>query len=62
MEQSFLLKQYGNLSLFEQSNMPAEERAWWIKRIDKENKQRKSAEESQMPKMPKMATPPKIEK
>ena len=36
LEQSFLLMEYGKLSLHDQSIMPAEERAWWIKRLDKE--------------------------
>lgn len=42
MEQSFILKQYGSISLFEQNNMTAEERAWWVQRLDKEAKDRKS--------------------
>jgi hypothetical protein len=38
MEELFILKRYGNLSIFEILTMTAEERAWWIKRIDRENK------------------------
>jgi hypothetical protein len=38
MEESFLLKHYGHLSLNEQFSMPAEERHWWLKRLDDENK------------------------
>ena len=36
MEQSFLLKKHANLSTFEQGFMPAEERAWWIDRINRD--------------------------
>ena len=44
MEQSFLLKHHARLSLFEQNNMTSEERAWWIKRVDEENKRREEVE------------------
>jgi len=40
MEQQFQLKYHGNLDLFEQNMMPAEDRAWWMKRIEKEMKDR----------------------
>jgi len=40
MEQQFLLKEYGHLSLFEQNNMTAEERTWYIRRLDHEYKER----------------------
>ena len=43
MDQSFVLKHYGRLSLMEQSGMTAEERAWWIKRLDAENKKLQDA-------------------
>lgn len=36
MEQSFSLKHHGNLSLIEQANMIAEDRIWWINRLNKE--------------------------
>ena len=36
MEQSYQLKKFGHLSLFEQNVMTAEERAWWIERINKD--------------------------
>lgn len=38
MEQSFLLKYYGKLTLFEQANMTAEEREWYLKRLSEEIK------------------------
>ena len=36
MEQQFILKEYGRLSLFEQNNMTAEERIWYIRRLEHE--------------------------
>jgi len=45
MEQSFLLKYYGNIDLNEQNLMTAEDRIWWLERLDKEN----SAKKSNMP-------------
>jgi hypothetical protein len=36
MEQSFILKYYGHYDLFEQDQMPAEERNWNVERIIKE--------------------------
>jgi|APFre7841882654_1041346.scaffolds.fasta_scaffold124509_2 hypothetical protein len=51
MEQSFLLKYHGGYDLWEQANMPAEERAWNIKRIDKEIKEvNKRSQESKQSK------------
>jgi hypothetical protein len=42
MGQSFALKHHGGLSLFEQNQMNAEDRKWWVNRIqeehDKQNK------------------------
>jgi hypothetical protein len=38
MEQEFLLKRYGNFSIFEINTMTAEERNWFLTRINKENK------------------------
>ena len=48
MEQQFQLKHYANLNLFEQNMMPAEDRAWWMKRIEKEMKDKAEAEKNQM--------------
>ena len=47
MEQQFQLKHYGKLNLFEQSQMTAEERGWFMKRLEKEFKDKKAQEESQ---------------
>jgi hypothetical protein len=44
MNQQFLLKEYGKLSLFEQENMTAEERSWWLRRLEEER--RKQSEKS----------------
>lgn len=52
MEQRFQLKFHGGFSLFEQNNMTAEERAWMIKRIDKEFKDRAEREKQQMGSVP----------
>jgi hypothetical protein len=48
MEQRFQLKEYGGLSLFEQAQMPAEERAWYIKRLEREYKEKAEREKQQM--------------
>ena len=40
MEQQFTLKEYGHLSLFEQNNMTAEERNWYVRRLDHEYRER----------------------
>lgn len=40
MEQQFILKEYGRLSLFEQDNMTAEERNWYVRRLDHEYRER----------------------
>jgi hypothetical protein len=43
LEEQFLLKSYGEMTLFEQQCLTAEDRLWWIerikKKIDDENKQ-----------------------
>jgi hypothetical protein len=57
MEQQFQLKHHGKLSLFEQNQMTAEERSWFIKRLEKEFKERKEKEEQQMRSMPRPRTP-----
>ncbi len=59
MEQRFQLKEYGNLSLFEQAQMPAEERAWYIKRLDREYKEKAEREKQQMGSVKKPSMPSK---
>ena len=36
MEQLFQLKYHGNFSLLELNNLTAEERNWWVKRLNKQ--------------------------
>jgi hypothetical protein len=57
MEQQFQLKYHGKLSLFEQNQMTSEERAWFIKRLIKEDKDNKEREEKQTRSMPKPRRP-----
>lgn len=57
MEQRFQLKEYGNLSLFEQAQMPADERAWWMRRLNEENKKKQEREKGQMGSMPRPRMP-----
>jgi len=44
MEEQFQLHEYAKLSLFEQDQMSAEERAWWLKRTQKEIEERNKRE------------------
>jgi hypothetical protein len=59
MEQQFQLKHYGKLNLFEQNQMTAEERGWYMKRLEKEFKDKKEQEEAQMRNVRKPSTPSK---
>jgi hypothetical protein len=57
MEQQFQLKHYGKLDLWEQAHMNAEDRAWWLKRIEKElrekaEKEKQAAQSNRMPSKP----------
>lgn len=59
MEQQYQLKKHGNYSLFEQDEMTAEERAWVMKRINRDLKEQQERERTQMgsikrPSMPSM--------
>jgi uncharacterized protein (DUF2345 family) len=57
MEQQYQLKRGAGYSIFEQAQMPAEERAWVMRRIERENKERQEAERNanaSMPRMPRM--------
>lgn len=57
MEQQFQLKEYGKLDIFEQAQMTAEERGWWMKRLEKEAKDRQEREKKQAQSMPKPRKP-----
>jgi len=48
MEQQFQLKYYGDLSIFEQNRMTSEDRAWWLRRLEKEIKDTAERERKQM--------------
>jgi hypothetical protein len=52
LEQQFQLKHYGNLDVFEQNSMTAEDRKWYMKRLEKEFKERSDKERQSMPRMP----------
>lgn len=47
MEQSFQLKHHGHFTLFEQSNMTAEERKWWMERLKRHEQEREEAMKKQ---------------
>ena len=38
-----MLKKGADLNLFEQNNITAEDRAWWVKRIEKQQEAEKQA-------------------
>lgn len=57
MEQQFQLKEYGDYDLFEQAVMTAEDRAWTVKRIEREMKARQDAEKKQAANMPRPRVP-----
>lgn len=45
MEEQYQLHEYAKLSLFEQDQMTAEERAWWLRRTQKEIEERNKREQ-----------------
>ena len=57
MEQQFQLKHHGKLDLFEQNQMTAEERSWFIKRLEREFKEQNEKEQQQTRSVPKPRTP-----
>lgn len=61
MEQVYLLKKHRGVSLFESAQMTAEDRKWWLERINKdieeENKAAKGGGSSGMPSMPHVPRP-----
>lgn len=62
MEQSFILKHHGRMSLFEQNNMTSEERIWWIRRLEKQSDDEKAAVDNgshNSGKLPPMSANPK---
>ncbi len=57
MEQQFQLKYHGKLSLFEQASMVAEDRAWWMKRIERELKEEADRERNKIGSIPRPHKP-----
>lgn len=57
MEQQFQLKHHGKLNLFEQAQMTSEERAWFMRRLEKEFKEKQDAERKQVGSIPRPRTP-----
>lgn len=61
MEQEYILVKHGRLSLYEIAEMTAEDRKWWIERINKdieeENKKNKGGGGQHMPSVPKPNIP-----
>ena len=49
MEQQFILKEYGHLTLFEQNNMTAEERNWHMRRLEHEYRERNKKQSGNAP-------------
>ena len=59
MEQQFQLKHYGNLSINEQDSMIAEDRVWWMRRLEKEFKDKADKERQQVGSMPRVPSIPR---
>jgi hypothetical protein len=49
MEQQFQLKYHGNLDLYEQEAIVAEDRKWWLERIAKEKKEEAERQKQNQP-------------
>ena len=54
MEQYFILREHGGMSLFEQNALTGEERKWYIERLNKERKEQNKNSESKIPSMPRV--------
>lgn len=52
MDETFALKQRGHLSLGEQAYMTAEDRRWWLKKLDEENSRKEGGPQSAPDKLP----------
>lgn len=58
MEQFFTLKYHGKLSLWELNNLTAEERSWWIKRLNKQKEmEEQQSSSAQTPSIPRPSVP-----
>lgn len=60
MREQYVLKKAGNLSLFEQLFMVAEDRAWWIKELEKDIEEQRKREGETMSSMPSIPGMPSI--
>jgi hypothetical protein len=58
LEQQFQLKHYGKFSIFEQAQMISEDRAWYMRRLEKEFKDRAEKERNQIGSVPKPPSMP----
>jgi len=58
LEQQFQLKHHGNLSIFEQSSMVAEDRVWFLRRLERELKEKAEAEKKQAGSIPRSGRKP----
>lgn len=54
MEQYFILKEHGGMSLFEQDTLTGEERKWYVERLNKERKEQNKSVESKIPSLPRV--------
>lgn len=57
MEQQFQLKHYGGFSIFEQNNLSAEDRNWYMRRLEREFKEKAEREKRQAGSMPHISKP-----
>jgi len=62
MEEMFQLKHYGKLTFFEQNSITAEDRAWYLKRLEREFKEQQEREKNavgnvSMPSAPSISVP-----
>lgn len=59
MEERFQLKEYGHLNFFEQAQMPADERRWYLDRLKKEADE-KNKQGKDLPNVPGMPSVPSV--
>jgi hypothetical protein len=59
MQQMFQLKMHGHLSFREMDSLTAEDRSWWMERLNKYNEEQEQASKgSKTPSMPSMPSTP----
>jgi len=58
MEQQYSLKRGEGLTIFEQNNMTAEDRSWWMRRIQRDiDKEKEQSRSTRMPSVPRPRRP-----